>query len=293
MSYFILVALLIQFIYGGAFIPYFGENSSSDFKASALKAIHVLSSFIELNADVNVLFVQEMLEDGVIAIEKNDRCRDSSSNFVYLPPALYAQKYDNFAACNAWNASLYYHIQVSLTTNPTFSFFVGDDMNEMGRNQYDMTSTLLHELLHGLGIETSINHYGLCQTPPIFSFFDLLVFNLSAVTPLYALPDSQRASITNNSLFYYFDSHQYPLYSKNPFWYGTSVIHGFYGVMNYKGQKRSFVRTLDAFTINIFNRMGYKMKNCDSPDWSNVCGFCTSGSTCIISGGQRLNSFFF
>lgn len=55
MKIIIIILMLIQIIYGGAFLVNFGENSSSFFKESVFKAVKILDYYIALKNDVNIL----------------------------------------------------------------------------------------------------------------------------------------------------------------------------------------------------------------------------------------------
>lgn len=280
-------------VYGGSFLVSFGEHSSDFFQESVYKSITILNQFMVLTADVKILFVQKTLESGLLGVATSGICRDAIDNVVTIPPALRAQKYNDLFSCDTIGILPFYHFTVYITNDSTVSFYNGDHVYEMGRNQHDIVALLLHEELHGLGIETTIDQHGNFKSPPFFTIFDKIVFDLSATTSMTGLNEDQRNLLTNGSLSYTFDGHRYPLYSKTPFSDGTSIVHGKYGTLDWKVEKHILVRTLDAFTFHMLSRMGYTMKNCDAPDWITICGFCTAGSTCAISNGEKIHSFLF
>lgn len=287
MKFFIISLMLMHMICSGSFLINFMDNSSDFFKESVFKAVDILNRFIILDVDLNILFLQERLEDGVLGKGLFDPCRESYESYVLLPPTLYAQKYGNVSLCDGKESQPFYHFTVKMTNDSSISFFNGDRITGM----YDAVTLILHELIHGLGVASIVNIFGNSRTPPYFYLYDLLVFNLSNSSPFYVLNDSERNVIINGSLSYWVDGHEYKLYSKNPFSPGTSAIHSMYGLMNYWSQKYTMIRTLDAFTIHILNRMGYKTRNCDNPDWSNICGYCTPNTKCVISSAHQ-NEWF-
>lgn len=273
--------ILFNLLYAAQFVGLFEDNVPQEYKDGALEAMSMITNFIILKRNVTIQFKLAPLPDGIIGTVSNGiYCFDGSNRYVLIPAALYLQKYGKDRYClDEWNPSF------TVTLSSSVSFYLSGD----GKNKYHYSTVLAHEICHGLGIESRVaNKSGLFLTS-LPSVFDSVVFNLDSNL---ALSSENIESLTNANLYFPF-SLKYPLFSEKEFVFGTSLSHGYFGLMNYKTYVNTNYCMMDVYTINMLSTIGYEVQNCDSFDMTTACGFCAKNIPCIVSDASFKSWFLF
>lgn len=274
----ILLFLILStcFCKNGNFNVFFDSFVDEQAKFSLMLGVNTVYKYINLNVNISVYFRNTTLDNGVLATTvKPDYCYDLNEKYQLLQSALYLQRYGSTYSCNGINR---YNINIFLSQE--VNYYYRNSNRVIEEDQYDLATLSAHEVCHGLGIDSLLNEDGTFRMFDSPTAYDAIILNLK---------DNKRvsSSLTDNSLFFPFPKLKYPLYSRNPFWNGTSLVHGFYGLMNYKGFKGLEACEMDIYTLSILQRLGYPIRNCDNPDFSNICGYCNSGVQCVISESSR------
>lgn len=269
------------------FNAYFDKSADKKLIDSATIALSVLDQYVVLNTEVNVYFTYAKMDKNLIASTNYVACPSLQNTFTYTPASLFVNKNGKENQCYHDRQTPFYHMTVKITNNP-YIFFYDGDVDTIPFHQYDLPTIMLHELMHGLGISSFIREDGTSAYAPYISLYDTLLFNLSAIDPFVKLDVSV---ILGNPLYY--AKTNYQIYSSNPFWLGTSFVHGKKGLLNFESTLGITYRMMDFYMIRILRDMGYAVRNCEHPDDSTVCLFCEKGFTCQVSGVDRLVSFLF
>lgn len=157
-----------------------------------------------------------------------------------------------------------------------FSYAWGLD-DSIDADEYDFTSTALHELLHTLGFLSQINKAG-SNTGRSWTSFDRFVVAADGHKPIsafYTWNTSDNARLTGASGGLFFGGANavaayggpVPLYTPNPWESGSSMSHlddtTFVGaddqLMNAKAGKGPGVRALSAVELGILKDLGYQV----------------------------------
>ncbi|BBX67427.1 Ig-like domain-containing protein [Mycolicibacterium psychrotolerans] len=160
--------------------------------------------------------------------------------------------------------------------NWNFSYAWGLD-DTIGADEYDFTSTALHELLHSFGFLSEIDKAG-SNTGRSWTSFDRFVVAADGHKPIsafYTWNTADNARLTGASGGLFFGGANavaaygglVPLYTPNPWESGSSMSHlddtTFTGaddqVMNAKAGKGPGVRVLSAVELGILKDLGYQV----------------------------------
>lgn len=273
---------------GIMFQAYYDNNADKTLIDASVIALNILDKYILLNTTVNVFFMYASLENDILAKTNFEICPSFLYNYVYIPAPLFVNKYGNQSQC--YNKKIpFYHIVVKISNNPSIFFFTGEEKS-IQKNQYDLPTVLLHELAHGLGIISMIKADGTSSSKPFIHLYDMLLFNINGDNPFNGLDSS---ILISDSLYYHIPFFEYKIYSYNPFIIGRSLTHGIMGLLTYDVPIGISYRMMDEYVIQILNNLGYIIRNCDNPDISNICRFCSKGFSCHVSDAAGLISFLF
>lgn len=256
-----------------SFIAMYDDNVSEEYRRGAAMAMDMIGRYIALHVNVIIRFRYAELESGTIGACVPVFCGDGfKEDIVLVPSALMLQRSNGTRYCV--NARVTPSMAVTLSSSVQF-FLDGS-----GRGAYHYATVLAHEICHGLGVATEIANDRGEYSPWFPSAYDVLLFNLNQTL---ILSQEQIASLTSNRLYLLFLP-DYPLYARSTFMPGISIHHGFYGLMNYKSSLDVAACMMDVYTLRILKELGYAVKNCDDPDLSTVCKYCTHGIPCVVSG---------
>lgn len=261
----------------GQMIAIFSGVIDENLRLCATAALAMIEQYLILNNTVNVLFKYGMIGDSSLATTTTAWCPGLSYGYVYMPASLYVQLGGNVIRCFAATTPVFYHMTVVVSKE------------NIRTSEYDLITVLMHEICHGLGITSFVRADGTSQFTPYVSLYDKLLFSLTTTSPFVRL----NHSLIDGTIKYPFSSLDYPIYSREPFVAGASLVHGQYGLMKYTVMPGKVFRSMDAYVLRILSDMGYTTRNCDTPDTSNVCMFCQSNIACDLSGALRPRSFLF
>lgn len=291
----------------GQFILYFGTGATQEFQNVAALAARTVQNFLKLNTDVNIFFEWVLLSSGELAGTSIPYvCQDPMNIFVMLPPSLYVQRYGNSGNCRSYDLSVFYHMTIQLNANPTIGFYMGTDENKLTSNQHDAVSVLMHEIIHGLGFMSLVlDANGNIFNTPYGFLFDWIVFQHatgSGWPSTYGSVPVNNPAVSNVALLIvepdtpliFPGNYSVPLYTPRKFKQGVSISHTTIpGLMYYKSVRGESRRILNVYAISVLQRLGYDTQGCATPDWSNECGNCMVGFSCMTSESRRLESFLF
>ena len=252
---------------------------------SATLAVAVVEQYLVLTHPVNVLFKYATLNEHTLAETNVAWCPGLSFGYVYLPAGLYVQLGGSTSTCFALTTPTFYHMTITVTNFPLIQFAE----ENIPPYAYDLVTVLMHEICHGLGMASFLHADGTSKFAPYVSMYDKLLFSLSTSGPFVLLS----GSLTDGTLKYPFSTLDYPVYSKNPFVEGTSLVHGRYGLMKDRMPVGVALRSMDAYVLHILSDMGYTTQGCTAPDTSNVCLFCQPNVACDLSAANVLHSLLF
>lgn len=285
MKWLIIIIIVIFDCYycgNGRFNVDFDDSVVEGAKNSVMIGINMLGHYIDLQHNVSISIRNDSIATGIIAeTHIPNYCFDYKKQYQLITSALCLQKYGTQRLCTAYGV---YHDMV-IILSPNTNYYFRESGTSIKFNQYDLATVIAHEGCHGLGIVSNLQADGTYERFNSPTSYDVIVFNLNSNAHV------SNSSFTNNSLSFPFFNLKYPLYAKRPFWIGTSIIHGFYGLMNYKGLKGVEACEIDIYTLNILKQLGYTVRNCDNPDFSTICGYCNSGVPCVISTSNEKEWF--
>lgn len=277
----VILTLLILHVSVGKFNVVFDSSVSAEYIPEILRGVNLVDFYIVLHQNVSISFYNISLNDGVIADTYIPNfCFDNQVTYALIPIALYAQKYNGSQYCADPQIP---HMEIRLSSKLSFS-----TSRSISENEYDLVGLVAHEICHGLGFTSLITSDGTFIRFTYPTLYDTIVLQLPNSA---RLTDTITKSLTGNALQFPFSKH-YPLYSKNPFRQGTSIIHGFYGLMRYKCDLGVAQAEMDVYTLLILQRLGLTVRNCDTPDTSTICNYCRPGTRCIPNSAPRMHWMF-
>lgn len=258
---------------------------------SSRRALRTLSYHIELVQDV-VVKIDWAASDtsrAFLAIcERPNYCRDRSGAYLDYPSALYKQLY-NTTDCYLRNDA---DIVIRINPNMLSALYFGNEGRPIRWYELDLTTALLHELVHGMGMFTGFLYDDTTGSIIYFSdnarltIYDWVIFphfNESAPFAINNLPNtsflttcplsfySMRRAMVNTSL-----------YIPSSFENGVSLSHVDkpFHLMSHDLLRGNQFDIMDAVTLAILEDMGYSVKNCNTPNMMTTCGYCDRLEPC-------------
>lgn len=92
--------------------------------------------------------------------------------YVLIPSALYSFL---TSAPNCPGIAVPYHVSISLTSNPPFPWYLGLS-GMVPYNEIDLVTVVLHEIIHGMGMESMMNGDGSYGLAPYGFLYDWYLF---------------------------------------------------------------------------------------------------------------------
>lgn len=297
----ILILLVLMLFFRGncqSFHFTFTTTPPSHVQQDMLIAAAYIEQFMELTHTINVTVSFADLGNSILAESAPTIYCAHPDNvsfpFVMVPAALYVQL---SGAANCPLADDNFHITVVINTR-FLDHFDFNPFRIVFRSRYSFVTAMMHELVHGLGMDSSVSGSGVNALAPFCNVYDCYVFFKSYITGAIAAPSTlaDPAVLTSNALFFngtYVYSY-FSLYAPSVFAAGTSVVHtNFLNLMAPTLHRGENWLVLNDNIFGMLATLGYTMANCDTPDLDR-CGNCLPNYPCYItSSANTLDWFFF
>jgi hypothetical protein len=260
-----------------------------------------VAQFLLLTHDINVAVSFDILPGSILA-ESAPAAYCAHWNATYapymlVPAALYVQ---GTGAANCPSASGVIHINMMLNTVYLSQYnYCPECRPDSGL--YDFITVVMHELVHGLGMTTSIDALGVNANAPFCSVFDCFIFRNSD----FGWPGSFDSPIPSTILLpsvltsaaLYFngtaDDSYFALYAPSVFVAGESIAHtAFLNLMYFQLSRGITWHILNDNIVGMLSTFGYATTNCNAPD--THCGNCLLHYPCFVastSSAEKLSAF--
>lgn len=283
-----IIFLIVIYVVRGSFDIVLDDNVPKEVLFSISKATDVLSKHLILKKTIIIKVQWTPLNNMVVALsERPSFC--SNDNFLAYPSSLSKQLFD-IDCSDGIDIILY------LNSNYAYVHYYGFENRPIYFFEYDLTSVLLHEILHGLGFYSGFyydNEKLSYRLPDGFlTIYDWILFRNKEIDgiPQYDGQYFAVDNITNNdflkndNLTFISSSKQFSVSMYVPFNFqeGQSIGHrkDDFVLMSYYLLRGIHMDVMDIYVLTMLKEMGYSVKNCDLPNIRQYCGYCDSLEPC-------------